>query len=282
MNSNYNIINKLLDKNINILYECTNQYYDEIIKLLPFSIISTTNSNHVQFYYDCAMINSWQKHITDRSNIISNYQIIDILTFHDQCPNKFKKEDKIILNNNLKTAYKIFPTNHIYKSWGLTDKLSLQINYGIPSITKDVVKNKHILVINTIKDSTIFSIYSYIKKVYPDTDLVTDIDDQYLHKLCGAGIVLDLTNNTYNNLLCVACGCQLITNLFVDDNLVSPIITNDIGNIVNILNNTQLLYNQNILIKKDQKYIQNSYNIDQFIENITKLLQQIKMEPFVL
>lgn len=283
MKSNYNIINKILDTNINILYEPANNNFDDIIKSLEFNIISKKNILHSAFYYDCMVINNWQKHIADRLSTVSDYQITDVLVFHDPCPDKFKKEDKIILNNNLKTGYKIFPTPYIYKTWGLKDPLSLQINYGIPFIVGDNKRTKNIVIINTLKNEMMFSIFNFIRNIYPDTEILTELSDinHHINTLSQYKTIIDFTN-TYSNLLCIASGGQLITNIFLDSNIRSPLIINDISNIPHILKDINLLSIRNKLISTDQSYILETFSLNKFISSISDLFKKIKREPFIL
>jgi len=282
INSCYNIINKVLDSNINILYEPHNTVFDYIIQSLDYNFLLENNSFFDGMYYDFGWINNWQKHAVQRQSYISKHQIMDLVIFHENCPNQFKKEDKIILSNNLSKTVKIFPTLEIYNSWNLSGNNNLQINYGIPSNHQIIPTNKEVITIIKSSNNESQALYQYIKNYYNNTIIINNnIPYKDLIEIINKSKVVIDTQSAINNLLSISIGTISITNKNIDKNLKSIIVVNDLRNIPEIIKNIsyEKLYNNLIL---DKNYINIHYNYDNFNKNITSLVKRIKMEPFIL
>lgn len=277
----YNIVNKVLDKNINILYDCHSTVFDHLVKMLDINLKPSETPQSDSWYYDFAIINHWDRHAVNRNIFIAQYQILDILYFHDLCANSFKKEDKTILTNNLKTTFKIYPTEDIYTSWGLNDTRSKLIRYGIPVIEKITNKSKdEILLVDIGSDNT--RLYEFIKNSFPNTNIIKSIDnyDLFCSQVQQAKVVIDL-NYGINNLFAIASGTYCISTKTIDKNLKSNIIVNDIKQILAIV--SELINRPEIdhSLSEDINYIRANYSMKDFTENMTSVFNKIKSEPFI-
>jgi hypothetical protein len=284
MNSLYNVINKVLDKNINILYQPTSKAFDHIFRSLGYNISIPSNDDKQVMYHDMAVINDWTTHATNRPAFVSKHQIIDLLIFHEICPDKFKKEDRLILGNNLKNTYKIFPTNIIYNSWECRDQLSFQINYGIPPSINSipVLQKKYITILNTTQNPESTRLYQFINSHYPEQVLhITEIKsfDGLLEIINKSKILIDL-QNPLHNLIAIANSSICITNKVIDNNLKSTIVTQDFRNITQLINNISLEKHSSLL-EIDKSYISQYYSLDNFTKNIKDIISKIKQEPFI-
>ena len=284
INSLYNIVNKVLDSNINILYQPANNSFDHIFRSLDYSISIPNNDDNNRIHHDIGFINDWAAHATNRPAFVSKHQIMDILVFHETCPDKFKKEDKIILGNNLKNTHKIFPTNTIYNSWELQDPLSFQINYGIPQPinTIPVKEKKYISILNVAQNPESNRLYQFLNNHYGDQVLyITQIKsyDGLLDIINRSKIVIDL-NNTINNIVSIANSAICITNKIVDNNLKSIITIQDFRSIIQLIDSISL-DRYNSLIEIDKAYISEYYSLDTFTNKIKNIISKIKLEPFV-
>jgi hypothetical protein len=234
--------------------------------------------------FDIILVNNWQTHATNRNQLLFNDQLVDIMFFHELCPPQFKKEDRYLLQNNLKNTYKVFLTEDIFASWQLyNDPKSFMVPYGIPEIDYKSDDKSQILLINMNNDTDINNLYHIIRNTYPDIQIINSGDyNSIVASFKKAKIIIDMTN-TYNILLGIGCGAYTITNKLFDSKLKSTFfiktVTDIITHIDNIMNRTQSFASQ---LELDKSYIKTKYNLDNFIGSFTNIIQQAKLEPFVL
>lgn len=284
MNNVYNIVNKVLNKNNNVLYEPKYASFDATMSLLDINIISVNSPIKNISCFDSILINDWQKHASNRNMTLTENQLIDIVMFHSKCPPQFKKEDRFLLQNSFKNAYKIFLTQDIYRSWRLfDDNKSFCIPYGVPVYEYDESLKNDILVINDQQDSEINHLFSMIKNIFPNTKLITNNNSNTIvENIKQARVIIDM-NNLYNILLGISAGCFTITNKSFDSNLQSTIVIRTVTEIVNylheIMNGTKT-YQNKLLI--DQSYIRKEYSLENFVTKMTEITNRAKLEPFVL
>ncbi len=93
-------------------------------------------------------------------------------------------------------------------------------------------------------------------------------------------IVIDLAH-PFNALCATACGCFTVTNQISDDSIKSCLVTQNFRDAKELL--SDIINNANTdLIEKDKEYIIMNYSMNIFIDNMTKLFNRIKMEPFII
>lgn len=283
----YNIINKIMDPNIRLLYQSTESLFDHSFKSLPYYIYD--NSEEYYNCYDAIIVNDWQKHAVNRMPLLSEHQIMDMLFFHTNCPSNFKKEDKAIFQNAIKTAYKIFLSADIYNSWNIKDVRSFQINYGVPIIDTntynkiDDLQNKKIIFLNTANRPEYINVFRHITKTYPNIEMISSVSDyeNIIYKLCNASAVIDLQHGIHT-LYAIMCGATMITNQVFDGNLKSPIYISNVGQIVPSINKAINISSDKALINSDIQYIISEYKLENFQSNICDIFNTIKTEPFLL
>ena len=289
MSSNfvYNTLNKLLDSNINILYEPNQSLFDVVFPEIEATILRTESASSKHFYYDAYVTGNFFSHVNYRNKFLRNHQIQDVVIFHQKTPSVFKKEDKTILKNNLSSTYKIFPTKLIADEWDIRDKKSITINYGIPNIKHELMPFKDrntILVMNFNDDTNVNNLFASIKGFFPDAILINKLVNNSLEEtlklISKYKIVIDLAN-PFNSLCATACGCFTVTNQISDDSIKSCLVTQNFRDARELL--SDIISNTNAdLIEKDKEHIIISYSMDIFINNMTKLFNRIKMEPFII
>jgi hypothetical protein len=289
MSSNfvYNTLNKLLDSNINILYEPNQSLFDVVFPEIDATILRTESASSKYFYYDAYVTSNFFSHVNYRNKFLHNHQTQDVVIFHQKTPNVFKKEDKTILRNNLSSAYKIFPTSVIADEWGMQDKKSITINYGIPSIKHELIpfKNRNtVLFMNFNDDTNVNNLFASIKTFFPDAILINKLVNNSLEEtlklISNYKIVIDLAH-PFNALCATACGCFTVTNQISDDSIKSCLVTQNFRDAKELL--SDIINNANTdLIEKDKEYIIMNYSMNIFIDNMTKLFNRIKMEPFII
>jgi hypothetical protein len=289
MSSNfvYNTLNKLLDSKINILYEPNQSLFDVVFPEIDATILRTESASSKYFYYDAYVTSNFFSHVNYRNKFLHNHQIQDVVIFHQKTPNVFKKEDKTILRNNLSSTYKIFPTSLIANEWDIQDKKSMTINYGIPSIKHELIPFKDrntVLFMNFNDDTNVNNLFASIKTFFPDAilinKLVNDSLAETLKFISNYKIVIDLAN-PFNSLCATACGCFTITNQISDDSIKSCLVTQNFREAKELISN--IISNANTdLVEKDKEYIIINYPMNIFIDNMTKLFNRIKMEPFII
>jgi hypothetical protein len=283
----YNTFNKLLDSNINILYEPNQSLFDTVFPEIDATILRTESAFSSYFYYDAYVTGNFFSHVNYRNKFLHNYQTQDVVIFHQKTPNVFKKEDKTILRNNLSSTYKIFPTKLIADEWDIQDKKSLTINYGIPNIKHELVPFKDrntVLFINFNNDVNVKNLFSNIKIFLPDATiinrLVNDSLEETLKLISNYKIVVDVAS-PFNNLCATACGCFTVTNQASDDSIKSCLVIQDFRNVEKLL--STIINNANTdLVEKDKEYIMINYSMTTFIQNMDKLFNKIKTEPFII
>jgi hypothetical protein len=285
-NSGCNTLNKLLDPNINLIYDPSQTLFDHVFKMTDSTIISVQNRMSDSFYYDAYVSNNFFPYVNNRVSLQYKYQLLDMVLFHQCPPPILKKEDKTILKNSLRSTYKVFFTEKIAEAWDIQDHRSFNINYGLPKISHTIpefTNRRSILVINTNNDPAINTLFSTIHNIFPDAFLIKDMLDSNLETslelMSNYKIVIDLSN-AYNTMCATLSGCFTITSQMYDNNIESCLVVQDFRNIPQVFTN---LMNQNYaLIQKDIEYLTLSYNIDSFIIQMNQLLQNIKRESFII
>jgi hypothetical protein len=282
----YNIINKITDNNINILYDKTNSLFDYTIYHMSCNIHNSDNTYYG--YYDLAIMNDWQKYATTRLSFLSQHQIADLLFFHNECPANFKKEDKAIFDNSTKSCRKIFLSKSIYDSWSIVGDRSFQINYGIDTKIIDIYKcdhtkkNNRILFLNLNNQPAYNALFKRLSNHYKNIEIITKIDnyESLIQKMCAATSVIDFQSGV-NTLYGVLCGAQVITNQVIDRQLISPIYVSDTNHLLDIVSKQNYTHNFDTIVK-DKERIMSMYGIDNFMTKLAEIINQMKVEPFIL
>tara|TARA_B100000085_G_C18560783_1_gene519469 strand:- start:3801 stop:4424 length:624 start_codon:yes stop_codon:yes gene_type:complete len=138
----------------------------------------------------------------------------NIILFNHTDISDIKKEDKAILNNNLKNVKII---NFDTKSNSVFDN-SLDINYPFPDLSCDVDRIKDVLVLNTDKESFNDNLYSILNQTNISVDITQDLKGSIKNicdRLCQYKVIID-TSDRVNHIFALLAGCNVITHNSID------------------------------------------------------------------
>jgi hypothetical protein len=277
----YNTLYRALDsQNLNLLYKPSNTFFDLIVPILDIGIHHYSSSDENNHNCDAYMTSSILEHNSIRGNILLNYGIPDIIGFHSLVPNRFKKEDLYILKQSCAQSYKIFFDNSISDSWSIKDRFSYNIGYGLPEINVSSDKNKKtIAIMNLNNNSNIATLYQYIKNVFKDSEMITDISSlkysDLLNKLSGFHICLD-HDTLINCIVASYAGCHIITSLSSIQGVNGSFNNMDYRSIMDLI--------RNIIPKvteSDKRVLLDAYSFDKFSSKFIKCLRDIKKAPVI-
>ena len=278
----YNAIYKILDpENLNLLYKPSNTCFDLILSLLDINIYSSVGET-TEKYYDAYLTSSIIEHSNIRNQVLLNYGIPDILCFHNLLPSKFKKEDLYILKKSSVLNHKIFFHDTIQNSWLIKDKLSFSILYGIPSVPiESIAHKKSVVILNLNNNNSLNTLYQFIKNVYKDAEMITDISsfsyEELVDKLSEFHICLE-NDSIINCLVAAYSGCYIISTLPTIEDINGFFNITDYSQIIDqikrLLSSSLKTSEKNILLDK--------YSFDRFSSQFIKCLKQIKKVPPLL
>lgn len=261
-----NTINKLFDNN-NILYlGRDNLFYKTLSEHPSYNLISTTDQPFIGLLHDDPLAFSQQ---SDMMGL--RYHSNSLIFIHNEAPQALKKEDKHILSTKLKNVIKIFFSDSIRQSWGLSNDInSYSIGYGC-NVIESMDKTKDIAVLNFSKNNIINNLYTHIKRFYPDSSLLTDLsgcDNMSRYKL-----VLSL-ENIYDSLYSAAMGCWVLSNHEINN--VFPSINKVLD--YNTINDqiAQILLSPQSKIIDTQNFIKKHLDIDQYYQNLSQVFSLLK------
>ena len=279
----YNVVNKLLDPNINLLYNPNNSFFDFIIPLLDCNVCTSKSKNSTNYYYDTYMTSDFFNHSNNRNSFLYKHHINDIVVFNEPCPRQFKKEDKIILSNTIRSAIKIFTNSFISESWLISDNKTYTINYGLPQVVEIPEKTIPVLILNLRNNQHAHRLYNHIKQIFNETKYIygTQNDFKFITEMIKrTKIVIDIDSPS-NLIHATQSGCFTISSQCYDPNIKSCLIMNDFRSIHEVIQDMLGLSDKSI-IDYDQQYINKVYNFNNFYEKMNNILYESKMEPFIL
>lgn len=272
-----NIINQVLG-NDNILCSYPIDLYQSFISSYSkYNILSKDNQPFI------ADINNDPLNFSQIINkkTIENHTY-PILLFQDFAPAVLKKEDKYILANKLKNAYKIFFSEQIQNNWSINDDLSFVINHGVKTVTN--IKTKNVIVLNFNQNKLIDQIYAKISQAISNVDIISSMNDfEETIKLISQYKVAVCIGSSYNALSCAGCGCLVLSN--------STNTTPDIESIINIdkidsidhqINNMIKNYtNYSDLISRVENKLKNNYFFLDHISELDKVFAKIQSKGYI-
>jgi len=272
----YNTIYKILDKSsINLLYRPSNTLFDLILPLLDIDMQYYGDSNSYSYSYDAYMASNPLEHSHIRNNILFDYGIPDIIGFHSLVPHKFKKEDLYIFKRSSIKNYKIFFDDKIRDSWGIRDRLTYNLNYGLPpQIVESKSKKKSIVVLNLSNNSTISTLYQYIKNQFKDAEMITSTNsmtyEQILNKLAEYNVCLE-HDTLINCLVAAYAGCHIISSLPSIPNIEGSFNIDDYRTVFQTINNLI-----NTRTESNKQQLLETYSFDLFSTQFIQCLYEIK------
>jgi hypothetical protein len=285
-NPTYNVLQKIVGDSINIIYDSNNTIFDKLLAYTDLGIYSKKSISSYDIPADCYVSNDILDHSNTKNSLCNPLHLSDLVIFHELPSNRFKKEDYIILKGLLKNTHKVFMHDSLVTGWGMVDHLSYKIDYGLPILDHTTQhKRSSVIILNSKQTNNVKSLYEYIKNVFPDAEMLTNMSDmsmqQIANKISSYKVCIEL-DYMINMLFASACGCYTITNMTdtFNQNLIGSFGITDFTNISNmistILNSYQLENFAN-----NFEYIKRNHSFETFKSNIELLMSTIKKEPFV-
>lgn len=278
-----NIIHKTIGDTFNVIYEPCHSLFDKVWEDINANFYNNVILDGI---YDTYISNNFLKYSTQRSMIVQQLHISDIVFIHEELGPKFKKEDKIILNNNLNDSYKILIHKKLLESWGfLTNKTQI-IEYGIHKTNiKLNNKKKSIVVLNLNKNKEIDILYQHIKNIYTDAEIIMDLNnkswDDIYQILSSYKICID-EKSIYNQLVASYCNCIIVTpNIQFDNNIIGYFNINNFNQISYVIEKILSSYDT-YNFNNQNKYLKTNYSFEKFKENIENLFAIVKKEIFII
>lgn len=282
----YNTLNKLLNNSYKILYDPHHSLFDKILQDTDLEIYFNTNTNIMDYNYDGYMTSNFIHHSSHRNNILLDKHITDIVFIHEWMSDRFKKEDKTIIKNNLFDCHKVILHESLKPSWQFLTNKTIFIDYGIPLVELEYTNNrKSILIFNLRKNQELTTLYQQIKNIYSDALMITDFADQgwaeIYRKISSYKIVID-EGCIINQIIAAYCGCYIITpHIHFDTNIAGYFNYSNFSNILELINSISQTYDIQTL-DNQIKYIISKYRFNKFQDNIQILAQTLKQDIFLI
>ena len=300
-----NILHQMLYSEINVVYYPTFGLFDHILYLTDnnFFVFAENlkscsencrclNASFVDLYnYDIACANSILSYKKQCVQLSQSFNLNPIIFEHNLPDATLKKEDRFILNDNLKSVKKVFFDATVNKAWGFNN--SVLYDYGIPldklfSIPNaEKVKN---ILISGSDQSNGQVLANQLKQHFESNselkcDILTSVSQaniEDINKLFNQyEIFIDLNNRPIDCLCAAASGLYVVglSNLKNLNNVPNISQANTVQDITNIVTN---LNNQNISIEQTHQYIDEHFNFSKFKNIISSIFKNIKREAKVL
>ena len=298
-----NILNKFNNQPINILYSPQYNMFDMLLGLVSDNIyvaddrISTLNNNSIKvlknnqidlFSYNVGITNSIFQYTSNK--YFNNLHINGIILTHSNKPNQIKKEDSLLMNQNLEKEYKIFFTQKIASSWRLSN--SIVVPYGIPlhlfNIDENINRKPNtVLLINYERMPNINALKQLLETNGIKVDISSEINfnPKDVKKLFNQyKVCIDISEHNISNLLCsIACGCNAIT-------YATPMIMENFINTPNLYTAKSVEDLINVIKKIFEKettddfteYFDKNYNFGLMKDKLSTIIKKCNQEAFVL
>lgn len=296
-----NVLNKFNNQKINILYEPQYNLFDVLISQCDLRIFCSKNSRFKNlensnttmfdnnqfdlFNYNVGITNNILAYSTNRK--FSQLHLNSIIFTHSFKPNSLKKEDLLLLNNNLNKDKKVFFTKEALESWRLDN--NAVYSYGIPLDKffdeKNVRQNK-VLLIDIENSPHTATLCQYLKNHNIEIDILTTLDfnvNSLRAMFNQYSVCIDLNEyNIINLLVAICCGCNAITystnmimNNFSDTpNLFTARTVQDLIQTINSALNSPVM--------DHTKYFEENYSFEEFKNNTTNLILEANNRAYTI
>lgn len=279
-----NIVNSLIfPQSKNVLYDSHHSVFDLIMKSLEIAIVDI-NYAHSDMWYNVLVSNNPIEFTTRHINVSKSSHINSVIFFHDTIPKQLKREDILILHQQISNCIKICTDSTLLSSWLPQDDKWKTVNYGIPYIDP-ISKEKTIdfIVLNFNNNQNIINVYDKLKNSVSTNSLILNQLPEDLEQLYD---ILDKTKvcidfeKRINSLIAASRGCFNITSY--DNNLIEYYETIDNLSIIdNILTNCLHQIDQN-KIQKQIDIIKEKFQFEIFAKNIEDIIISTSQEVFLL
>lgn len=293
------VINRLLHPKLdNILYEPSISLLDNIIYQLPYYFFVfrsndpkqqySANSNNTiclmpnqQDFYDYRLNLCHDLEHHARPGTIANAYHINTVLILNTIKN-YKKEDRHIINQNIRKIKKVFLNNRSYEALGKPND-SIVVSVGIPTniFKPDVpISNRQPV---AILDRGVIG--AQIKQLFANNNTECDVIDPtnglnikgLNHTFNRYKVIIDLGEYCNINLLCaLSCGCRAITlgQNFTDCPFIEKYT--DVESVVKAA-----IENKTTEDKKIKEYIDNNHNFEKFADAMNNILKHTDKEAYI-
>ena len=280
-----NIVHNTVNNTVqNIIYNKHNSFFDLIINSLEYNFFDFSNKDTTGLNFNLLIGNEPISFSQNDIILAKNLHINSLVFFHNPPQKKFKKEDCIILKNNISSSYKVLTTNELVGAWLPSDNRWSVIDYGIvdPGPIDYQIKNKNILILNINNNPNIDQIFQTLKQYHQDIDILNsmpkNLEDLY-SLLENYRICIDF-ENLINALTASVLQCYCITSYFCPHLSYYTHIKNieDINNCISNIENS--IDNKKLIDQKDK--ILEIFSFDNFNKRLSLLMYSITKEKFLL
>jgi hypothetical protein len=295
------IIHQLLDNQINVIYNPANHLFDHILSTcvedINYYVLSENtynisencrniSSEYIDLYnYDINLYNEIISLIQSKNNIDRVFHVTNLVFQHKPRPHKIKKEDLLLINQKTRTTDKIFFNKDIYDSWNFDQ--SQLISYGIPLESFTNNSNDRPIDVLILSNDRMISQQIYGHFIANDTkcETLTTMHNLRIEevnkKFNESKIIIDLENNTINQLCALACGCYV---LCLSENTQDILYIQRYQSIDDMVYNCNKILNANSFqdTKAIKEYLNETFNYDQFKKHISQIMELNKRKAFIL
>ena len=278
-----NIVNSfLLPESKNILYDHHQSVFDLIIKSIDAPIIDL-ESAHADMWYNLLLTNSPIEYSNNNINIAKSSHINSVVFFHDNVPPQIKREDVLILHQQLSNCTKVVTESSLLAQWLPQDENWLTIEYGIPYI-EPLSEDKTIdfVLFNFKNNQNIINVYNQLKSDCPNSMIINELPEtiEELYNILDKVKVCIDFDNRINSLVAASRGCFNITSYH--NGLIEYYEQiESISKLGELLNNC-LYQIDNNLISKQTEFIKQRFPFEIFAKNINDTMVSVSKEAFLL
>ncbi|MEX0597210.1 MAG: hypothetical protein WD512_11980 [Candidatus Paceibacterota bacterium] len=296
-----NILNKFNGQKINLLYEPQRNLFDLMLSEVGFDLFASKNYNFSGlkesnlrllnndqedlFNYNVGITNNIIGYSTQKR--FSTQHLNTIIFTHSYKPNQIKKEDVVLLDQNLVREMKVFFSKDIAESWKLNNRYVY--NYGIPLdklYDGKEVRSTKVLLLNLEQLPNIEPLAQFLhghgieidilNEIHFDIDIIRELFNKY--EVC-----IDLGDHNIINLLCAtACGCKTVT-------YSTPMIMSNYSQTPNLytaktVQDLITAIKQAVVspVSEYQPYLEYNYSFNKFKQSTTNLINQANDEAYIL
>lgn len=270
---------------MNILYRDTSSSITPLLlmesKRLNFIKTSGISEEILDIGYSAYFTNDYLETNRQHKAISNMMHVHSVIPFLDLPLGLLKKEDLIILRQNLSHSKKICFNKLIYDVW--KEHLDItQIKPGIPEFDfNDSKDRKSIIVISESNRKQARSLCSQIREIAKDTGLLVDLASlsiKNIMTMLGQYKIAIILDNSLYALLAMASGCSVISTTPFYDETVTYNNSDELNRAISeAFNGFDIIKNKEISVKTIEEH-----NFEIFDKQLDKLIIDLTKEPFIL
>jgi hypothetical protein len=250
-------------------------------KRLNFIKTSGISDEILDIGYSAYFTNDYLETNRQHKAISNMMHVHSVIPFLDLPLGLLKKEDLIILRQNLSRSKKICFNKLIYDVW--KEHLDItQIKPGIPEFNfNDSKDRKSIIVISESNKKQARSLCSQIREIAKDTGLLADLASlsiKNIMTMLGQYKIAIILDNSLYALLAMASGCSVISAIPFYDETVTYNNSDELNKAISeTFNGFDIIKNKEISAKTIEEH-----NFEIFDKELNKLIIDLTKEPFIL